>query len=208
MDEELVVAWYRPQPATACSTGDTTGNTASQFQIEFQPYDVVQDKVFFSAILGSEADVSVTVGGVALSASWTNTPDGNSTAGRYHGSAAYGGNVGEVVVTVSRSGSQVAQVTGKDISTDCSGDDALENWNAWVGYDISAASVSATPTSMDDLVCTNGTSVTAFEGLCSFSWYDFLLRSHRGEWPSGFYLTHMQFIRLLSAGSLSVYQHG
>lgn len=162
------MAWYRPQPATACSTGNTTGNTASQYQIEFQPYDVVQDRVFFSAILGSEADVSVTIGGVALAASWTSTPDGSSAAGRYHGSAAFGANVGEVVVTISRGGSQIAQVAGMDISRDCAA--GYENWNAWVGYDISAATVSAKPTSMDDLVCVNGTSVTAFEGLCSFSW--------------------------------------
>ncbi|KUI72307.1 hypothetical protein VM1G_07944 [Cytospora mali] len=167
--EELVVAWYRPQPATACGTGDTTGNTASQFQIEFQPYDVAQDRIFFSAILGSKASVSVTVGGVALDASWTTTPDGNSTAGRYHGSAAFGKNVGEVVVTVSRSGSKIAQVTGKDISTECFGDDALANWNAWVGYDLSSDTISVEPSSMDGLVCTNGTSVTAFEGLCSFA---------------------------------------
>lgn len=126
--------------------------------------------MFFSAILGSEADVSVTVGGVALDATWMRIPDGNSTAGRYHGSAAFGANVGEVVITVSRSGSQVAQVTGKAISTECFGEDGLANWNAWVGFDISSNPVTVKPSSMDDLVCNNGTSVTAFEGLCSFAW--------------------------------------
>lgn len=141
VDQELVVAWYRTQPATACGTGNTTGNTASQLQTEFPPYDVVQDRVFFTAILGSEASVSVTVGGVALDATWTNTPNGETTAGSYHGSAAFGNNIGEVVVAISRDSSQIVQVTGEDISTECFGLAALENWNAWVGYSVNAKPV-------------------------------------------------------------------
>lgn len=138
---------------------------------------MVQDKIFFSAILASapDDDVSVTMGGVALAdARWTATPDGSSAAGRYHGSAAFdaaAGDTGEVVVTVLRGGVEVVQVVGREVSSECVGGEVgYENWNAWVGYDVSGVVVSGTPTSMDALVCVNGTSVTAFEGLCSFAW--------------------------------------
>lgn len=55
---EGVSVWYRKQPAAACDAGDTTANTASQLQIEFDPASVMQDRVFFTAVLGSAADVS------------------------------------------------------------------------------------------------------------------------------------------------------
>ena len=42
--QEGIVAWYRPNPVagTTCLTGDTSGNTHSQLQLEFEPGDVVQ----------------------------------------------------------------------------------------------------------------------------------------------------------------------
>jgi hypothetical protein len=44
VSQEAIVAWYRPNPVTgsACATGDTSGNTHSQFQVEFQPGDIVE----------------------------------------------------------------------------------------------------------------------------------------------------------------------
>ncbi|KAK4139971.1 putative glucan endo-alpha-glucosidase agn1 protein [Dichotomopilus funicola] len=53
-DQENVVAWYREQPASACGTGGTTGNTASA---------LAQDRLFYAALLGSPATVSVSIGG-------------------------------------------------------------------------------------------------------------------------------------------------
>ncbi|KAK8014621.1 Mutanase [Apiospora arundinis] len=109
--KEGLVSWYRTQPGKACDTGGT-------------------DKIFFSALLNSAADVTVSVGGVNLSGvSWRNTPSGGS--GIYHGSVAYGGSRGDVVVTVTRNGGQVAQMKGAAITNDCKG--RAENWNAWVG---------------------------------------------------------------------------
>jgi hypothetical protein len=65
ISEELVVGWYCPNPARACSSGGTTGNTAQQLQIEFDPAEVAQDIIVFSAVLTSDASISVMVGGVA-----------------------------------------------------------------------------------------------------------------------------------------------
>jgi hypothetical protein len=166
ISEEALVVWYRTQPATACSSGGTTGNTASQLQVEFDPASIVQDAVFFSAILTSPAQVSVSIGGVAVPAEFTVLPDGKGGIGRYHGRAAFGGHLGPVTVTVSRGGAPVLSVSGVAISTTC--DKGLANWNAWVGHDT-AGGVSATPQSTDQLVCTDGTSITAFSGLCSFA---------------------------------------
>lgn len=59
---------------------------------------MVQDKIFYSALLASSQAVTVTVGGVNLGATWTKTPSGG--AGIYHGSVDFGANTGAVVVTV------------------------------------------------------------------------------------------------------------
>ena len=164
--QEGVVAWYRLTSSTACDTGYTPGNTASELQLEFEPYDVVQDKIFFSALLGSAADVTVSIGGNEQVASWTYTPDGG--IGIYHGSISFTGFTGTVVVTVTRDGSVIAQMTGEEILADCP--NTWENWNAWVGYAMSDATISATPAlDLSDRVCVNGTSLGNFAGLCEFT---------------------------------------
>lgn len=116
--KELVTFWYRIQPAAACKSGDTSGNTASQLQIEFPPTQVLEDKIFFTAVLASTADVSVTIGGVAQPATWSDIPDGKG-AGLYHGSVPFNGRLGAVVVTISRNGATIATGSGKAISTTC-----------------------------------------------------------------------------------------
>jgi hypothetical protein len=68
--QEGVVSWYRQHPKDACSNGGTTGNTASQLQVEVAPSVMVQDEIYFAAPLGSAATVSVTIGGVAVAATW------------------------------------------------------------------------------------------------------------------------------------------
>ncbi|KAL4981427.1 hypothetical protein BDW68DRAFT_183505 [Aspergillus falconensis] len=85
----------------------------------------------FSAVLTSDASISVTVGGVALPAKWKNKPSGG--VGVYHGSVAYGSNRGAVKISISRSGKTIASFTGTDITTNCR--DGYTNWNAWVGLE-------------------------------------------------------------------------
>jgi hypothetical protein len=161
ISEEKLVYWYRQSPATATNDGGTTGNTALQLQYEFPPSQVVQDRVFFSAILNGHADVSVSIGGTVVAASWTDVPDGN--VGHFHGSVNFGGRTGPVVVSLTRSGRSILSGTGAAIGS------SGNHWNMWVGSASGSASSSGTPISLGDEVCVNGTSVTAFKGLCSFS---------------------------------------
>lgn len=129
----------------------------------------MQDKIFFSALLGSHADVSVTVGGTTLSAAWLWVPDDG--IGVYHGSAEFGSATGDVVITVSRSGSTVATLSpGSDGSIGTqSCVDGLQNWNAYVSS-AWGDRISATPTlKTSDQKCINGTGYENFEDICEFS---------------------------------------
>ncbi|APA07876.1 hypothetical protein sscle_03g026460 [Sclerotinia sclerotiorum 1980 UF-70] len=60
--QENLYVWHRLSPATACENDFTKGNTASQLQIEFLPWDIVTDRIFFSALLVSGASYTVTIG--------------------------------------------------------------------------------------------------------------------------------------------------
>jgi len=74
-NQELLTVYYRPNPENACATGGTTGNTASQGQEEFAPSDIVADAVYYTALLAeAPSSVTVSIGGVSQTGSWTNTP--------------------------------------------------------------------------------------------------------------------------------------
>ncbi|RAK98769.1 glycoside hydrolase family 71 protein [Aspergillus ibericus CBS 121593] len=133
LDYEGLVTWYRPNPSEACGTGGTTGNTASEGQTLYPPAEVAQNKIFYSAMLDSHANVTVTVGGQSLGATWEHL--GRGGAGLYHGGVEYGSATGKVVVTVHRDGETVATVAGESITATCTDD--LSNWNAWVGSNVS-----------------------------------------------------------------------
>lgn len=129
VQKEAVQAWYRINPAGACGTGGTTGNAASQGQRTYAPGVLAEDKIFFSALLAGPADVTVTLGGVAVVARFSDTPDGG--VGIYHGSVDMGSGTGDVVVTVARGGNVVGTVKGKPITRACQA--GLVNWNVWSG---------------------------------------------------------------------------
>lgn len=100
--------------------------------MEFEPADIVQDNIFYSALLTSYQSVSVTVGGVDVGAKWVHTP--SDPVGIYHGSVDYGSNLGDVVITV---GSII--LPGEPITSYCArvdGQNGLTNWNAWVGSQL------------------------------------------------------------------------
>ena len=166
---ETLVVWYRVQPVSACGTGGTTANTASELQLEFTPAEVLTDMVFFSALLEDTADIAVTIGGVSVEAVWRNVPNEKGPqTGLYHGQAPFGGHTGEVVVTISRDGTTIAQVAGETISTSCA--DGLANYNVWTGSAKASTSVNAiTPVLLDNQVCINGTGANNFAGLCEFA---------------------------------------
>lgn len=163
---EGVVGWYRRNPSTVCNDGGTTGNTVSQLQYEFQPAEVVQDKIFYSALLTSSATVTVTVGGVSIPATWQDVPDGG--VGVYHGSVGYGTFYGDVKISISRSGSTIAEFSGTAITTSCT--DGYNNFNAVVGSasgpEISAISPKL---AISEQACIEGTAPGNFRGLCQFT---------------------------------------
>lgn len=162
VSEEVLVTWYRVNPASACSSGGTSGNTASQFQVEYPPSEIVQDRVYFNALLTSEASVSVTIGGTAVTAEWSSKPwDG---VGVYNGSAPINGLTGAVVVTVNG-----MSVTGKAITTSCT--DGYSNFNAWVGSTTKSVSAVSPEMNLSEQNCTSGWAVGNFEGLCATSCY-------------------------------------
>lgn len=164
--EETLVAWYRPHPASACRSGNTTGNTASQLQLEFEPAKVVQDRIFFSALLTSEATVTVTVGGKAVDARWDDKPSGD--IGVFHGSAPYKNALGDVKVVLSRNGSTIVEVDGRSITTTCT--ENISNYNAWVGSN-SGSTISATTPDLpiSKQKCIKGTSKGDFKIICEFT---------------------------------------
>ncbi|KAM0324575.1 hypothetical protein ACHAQA_007960 [Verticillium albo-atrum] len=163
--EEGVTFWYRKQPAAACSTGQTSGNTASQLEVEFSPLKVAQDRVFYTAILTSKADVSVSIGGATQVGAWSDEPEGG--AGLYHGSVPFNG-VGQVSIRITRNGAAIASGSGIAITNQCEAG-GLANWNAWVGYAKGPSGLSKTPLSMDGRVCVEGNGLGGFSGLCKFT---------------------------------------
>uniref|UniRef100_L2FB91 Alpha-glucanase n=1 Tax=Colletotrichum fructicola (strain Nara gc5) TaxID=1213859 RepID=L2FB91_COLFN len=168
VDSERLVIWYRPNPSTSCKDGGTSGNTASQLQLEFHPWNVAKDAIYFTALLTSSASIEVTVGGVQQKASWSMTPEGG--VGLYHGNAWYYDQTGDVHIRVVRGGSTIAEVSGIAITTDCSKTNGYANWNAWVGSAVAASSVSAKPNSRTDQVCIEGTGpLPGFATLCEFT---------------------------------------
>ncbi|KAF4825555.1 Mutanase [Colletotrichum siamense] len=164
--QEGIMGWFRTTPAAKCSDGETSGNTASQLQLEFSPAEVMQDRIFFSAVLGSHADVTVNVGGTSQAGTWTSVPDGG--IGVYHGSVPFQGR-GSVTISLQRGGANIATIDGGSITDNCA-ERGLTNWNAWVGSAMAAGSISATPAlSRSEQTCIKGTGATGFTKLCEFT---------------------------------------
>lgn len=124
--QEGLQVWYRRTHTEACSSGGTSVNTASQLQLEFWPSDVLEDQIFFSALLTEPADVSVTINGRSVSSKWLSTPEGG--IGIYHGTALVLDLTGEVTVKISRAQHVVVSVSGAAISDSCTGE--VQNYNA------------------------------------------------------------------------------
>ncbi|KAE8132052.1 glycosyl hydrolase family 71-domain-containing protein [Aspergillus pseudotamarii] len=168
MTKENLVIWYRTNPRTTCSGGGTTGNTASQLQIEYDAYTLADDKVFFSALLGSNATVTVSIGGLEYDGHWEFEPDGG--VGIYHGSFPFNLHLmGEVIITISRHSKGVLTVKGKAISDTCVS--GLANLNPWVGSATAGSTIKAVSPKLklSDQTCIKGSGARNFAGLCQFT---------------------------------------
>ncbi|KAK3336282.1 glycoside hydrolase family 71 protein [Cercophora scortea] len=126
--QEKLVVYYRVNPARACAAAGTTGNNPAFGQTAFPPDRMVADRVFYAALLGAPADVSVSIGGMVYKGSALLSLSAGGASGVYTGSVSFSGRLGAVVVTVSRGGKKIAQVKGPGITTSCQ--NGVENWNA------------------------------------------------------------------------------
>ncbi|KAJ5117555.1 hypothetical protein N7448_011187 [Penicillium atrosanguineum] len=164
--DETIVAWYRLTPTAACGSGSTSGNTASQLQIELPPAEMTQDRVFFSALLGSFSRAVVSIGASTEVVAWSSVPDND--VGIYYGSASFRGRTGPVTVSLLRDNHMIANVEGRSILTSCPNE--IQNWNAWVGSATTGSKISARPEILlSEQKCMNGKGVHSFAGLCEFS---------------------------------------
>lgn len=68
-------------------------------QATYGASQILQERIFYSALLGSNATVTVTVGGAAVTAGWETDILPADGVGIYHGSASFTGKTGQVVVS-------------------------------------------------------------------------------------------------------------
>jgi glucan endo-1,3-alpha-glucosidase len=118
---EKLQYWYRLSPAKAGSADGVTGGNGPTVD----PTTVVQDKVFFTALVNSPSTVYVQVG---------NGPRTQFTAantGINHFSQPFNGQTGNVSFSIVRNGNTVLSGTGAAITNSPS--NGITNFNAWVG---------------------------------------------------------------------------
>jgi hypothetical protein len=166
-DTEVLVTWYRPTLASACGDGGTTANTASQLQIEYRPVDIVDDRIFISALLSEPAYLTINYGVGEYGVDWDYTPEGG--VGIYHASMALNGQTGSLTIQLLRdSGVFISYNPSQGISTTCTND--ITNWNVWVGSaTYTLTSTIPPPLSLSKQVCVQGWGVGNFDGLCEFT---------------------------------------
>ncbi|QSZ31277.1 hypothetical protein DSL72_000840 [Monilinia vaccinii-corymbosi] len=118
--------WYRTSPASGGFLGGVIGNNPTQGQAEYSPNLLCQDKVFFTALLKSPAEVRVQIG---------NYPARSYTgkAGLNHWSQPFAGQTGNVTFSIVRNGETVKSETGAEITASSSLLGGLTNFNSWVG---------------------------------------------------------------------------
>ena len=126
MPQEKIHFWYRLSPAAAGSSDGTVGN--APYQPYTDPNTVVQDKVFFTALVKGPAVVKVQIG--------SNSPDTfhATSAGAYHSSTPFKGRTGVVTIQVTRDSRTVCSAVGAAIVAAPA--NGKTNYNAWVGGSV------------------------------------------------------------------------
>jgi glucan endo-1,3-alpha-glucosidase len=117
--------WYHTAPTAGGSTCGVYGNDPD-YQAEISPNDIVEDGIFFSALLTSDAVVTVQIGSSpAVSYS--------GLAGINHWSQPFNGHTGSPVFSIIRNGVVVSDATGTPITASTTLSNGCTNYNAWVG---------------------------------------------------------------------------
>ncbi|CZR50931.1 related to mutanase [Phialocephala subalpina] len=118
--------WYHPAPTTGGSTCGVVGNNADQSQSELSPNLVVEDGVFFSALLSSAAKVHVQIGTNPIT-------EYDGAEGINHWSQPFNGQTGVPTFSVVRNGVTSGSGTGIEITASTTLSNGCTNYNAWVG---------------------------------------------------------------------------
>jgi glucan endo-1,3-alpha-glucosidase len=111
------------QPATGGNACGVTGNSASHGQSVFTPDQILQDAVFFSALLTAPSQITAQIGGGPIATY-------SGVAGINTFSLPFNGNTGVPVITIANSGLTSSSSPGPAIGPVTGG---CENYNAWVG---------------------------------------------------------------------------
>lgn len=119
--------WYPTAPTTGGSECGVIGNNPSQGQVQVDPDLIVEDALFFSALLESDATVTVQIGSNPVVSY-------SGSRGINHWSQPFNGQNGVPVFSVVRNGvtvkssSKTAPITPSTVLSN-----ACTNYNAWVG---------------------------------------------------------------------------
>jgi glucan endo-1,3-alpha-glucosidase len=125
--EEQVTYWYIRSPTSGGSTCGVVGNNALDGQTELSANAVVEDGIFFSALLVENATVSLKIGNFAAT-----TYAG--VAGINHWSRALGGETGVPYISLIRNGIEIGHGFGmKEITAKTTLSSGCTNYNPWVG---------------------------------------------------------------------------
>ncbi|KAJ5827408.1 hypothetical protein N7447_004171 [Penicillium robsamsonii] len=165
MGNDLATFWYTPNPLDYCDVGGTTLNTASQLQIEYNPKETLEARIWVMSLFSS-GNAAVLVNGESVE--WDYIPDGSAGAAIRFGSVA--APIGPVRIIL-----VVGDIMGQspntiDITTSCDG--GFNNFNAWVGS-VGGWSpygdLYYTSFDIKDQKCVQGKGAYDFNGLCNFT---------------------------------------
>lgn len=159
--QESLVIWYRTQ-------SHCTGNITGIMDDDLRKNHVEGgNKVFFSALLASNASIKAIFGDVEKQASWSYKPDGG--IGIYYGNSDIDpAHLEDTAVAIWRSDEEVMKVKGPSLNSSC--DDSFVNFNAWVGAHSVKGDDSASPkTPLEDQVCVQGSGRAKFTELCEYT---------------------------------------
>jgi hypothetical protein len=117
--------WYHTAPTAGGSTCGVVGNDPD-YQTSLSPNVVVEDGIFFSALLMSNAVVTVQVGNHPVVSY-------SGSQGINHWSQPFNGQTGAPKFSIIRNGAVISSATGTPITASTTLSNGCTNYNAWVG---------------------------------------------------------------------------